>query len=227
MPLQPGPQDNEFARAAALRTQAERRLGADRAAPPLPNAGRLAVDYQLQQHELQVHQIELSLQMEELQRSNVELQRMRDVYRDLYDLTPVGYFTLSQDGRVLEVNRAGCQLLGLEREALLRQRFSAYLDEASSVPFVLLLRQAFTNADAGANANTGAASSDPPQQIQPSQAELTLALPGRGRAFIQLDVLAEPGSNPPFLRAAVTDISALKAAQRAVTELNAGMEQQV
>ncbi|GGL84685.1 hypothetical protein GCM10010840_23230 [Deinococcus aerolatus] len=72
-----------------LRTQAEQQARAGRAAAPSPVApAQLALDFQFQQHELQVHQIELSLQLEELQRNNAEFQRMRDVYRHLYDLTP-------------------------------------------------------------------------------------------------------------------------------------------
>ncbi|MFK7601010.1 PAS domain-containing protein [Deinococcus sp. SM5_A1] len=154
--------------------------------------------------------------MEELQRSNAELGRMRDTYRDLYDLTPVGYFTLSEDGRILEVNRAGCQLLGAERGKLIRQRFSAYLIEDSGVPFALLLRRAFADSQPG-DQSSG----------QTARAELTLALPGGGQTHIQLDARAEAGSHPSYLRAAVTDISALKRAQRDVIRLNADLEQRV
>lgn len=210
---QDSPQKARAAREAELRTQAEQQVREGRAVPVAAgDTAHLALDYQFQQHELQVHQIELSLQMEELQRNNAELQRMRDVYRDLYDLSPVGYFTLSQDGRMLEINRAGCQLLRQERGTLLRQRFSAYLDEASGVPFALLMRRAFAQRDAGG---------------PPVRAELTLELPGGGRAEIQLDAHAETGREPPYLRAAVTDISALKRAQRDITALNAGLEQRV
>lgn len=212
----PASQDpHETARAAPdpdLRTQAEGQLRSPAATALTVDRAQLELDFQAQQHELHVHQIELSLQLEELQRSNAELQQMRDVYRDLYDLSPVGYFTLSEDGRVLEVNRAGCELLRAERSALLRQRFSAYLDEASSVPFALLLRRAFARTQAG---------------DQPVRAELTLQLPGGGRAEIQLDARAEAGREPPYLRAAVTDITALKRAQHDIAELNAGLEQRV
>ncbi|CAM4186817.1 sensor histidine kinase [Deinococcus marmoris] len=206
---------------ATLRTQAEGRVAdyfANRTPPPDPET--LSRDFQLQQHELQVHQIELSLQMEELQRSNAELGRMRDTYRDLYDLTPVGYFTLSKDGRILEVNRAGCQLMGAERGKLIRQRFSGYLTEDSGVPFALLLRRAFAGGQSGGQPGTQASA-------QTVRAELTLALPGGGETHIQLDAQAEAGSHPPYLRAAVTDISALKRAQQDVIMLNATLEQRV
>jgi PAS domain S-box-containing protein len=75
-------------------------------------------------HELDVQQIELKLQNEELRRTQVALEESRDRYLDLYELAPVGYFTLSAEGMITEINLTGLLLLGENRENLLIRRFN-------------------------------------------------------------------------------------------------------
>ena len=53
-------------------------------------------------HELRVHQIELEIQNEELRLTEVERKASQERYLDLYDLAPVGYFTLSEKRLILE-----------------------------------------------------------------------------------------------------------------------------
>ncbi len=78
-------------------------------------------------HELQVHKIELELQNEELRRAQGELEASRARYFDLYDLAPVGYFSLSEQGLILEANLTGAGLLGLARPDLTNQPLSHYI----------------------------------------------------------------------------------------------------
>jgi PAS domain S-box-containing protein len=78
-------------------------------------------------HQLQVHQIELETQNEELRRTQWELETARLRYFDLYDLAPVGYCTLSEQGLILEANLMAATLFDCSRGALVNQRISNFI----------------------------------------------------------------------------------------------------
>ena len=72
-------------------------------------------------HNLQVHQIELEMQNEELRKAHAEIEAARVRYFDLYDLAPVGYITLNEQGVILESNFAAAGLLGVSRRGLVKK----------------------------------------------------------------------------------------------------------
>jgi two-component system cell cycle sensor histidine kinase/response regulator CckA len=78
-------------------------------------------------HELRVHQSELEMQNEELHRTQEELEVSRARYFDLYDLAPVGYFTLNEEGLILEANLTAAKLLGVPRGDLVKQPLSKFI----------------------------------------------------------------------------------------------------
>jgi len=78
-------------------------------------------------HELKVHQIELEMQNEELRQSQAELEASHERYFELFDLAPVGYFTLTGDARILEANLTAGELLGVPRSALLDRPFTRFI----------------------------------------------------------------------------------------------------
>ncbi len=78
-------------------------------------------------HELRVHQIELEMQNEELRRSREELVASRARYFDLYDLAPVGYCTVSEQGLILEANRTAATLLGVAPGALVGHPITRFI----------------------------------------------------------------------------------------------------
>ncbi|MCX7044383.1 MAG: PAS domain-containing protein [Candidatus Sumerlaeota bacterium] len=110
-----------------LRRQAEAMVRAKAAQTPeslealSPEAARKAL------HELHVHQIELEMQNEELRRTQGELEALRERYFDLYDLAPVGYITLSEQGLIQEANLTATGLLGVERGALVKQPLTRFI----------------------------------------------------------------------------------------------------
>ena len=76
-------------------------------------------------HELQIHQVELEMQNEELRRTQEELQASREQYFELYDIAPVGYFSLSEAGIILEANLTGANMLGCYRAICAESGFRA------------------------------------------------------------------------------------------------------
>lgn len=78
-------------------------------------------------HELQVHQVELELQDEELRRSRAELEAALRRQVDLYDLAPVGCFTVDRGLVLHEINLTGARQLGFERDALLGRAIDSFL----------------------------------------------------------------------------------------------------
>ncbi len=78
-------------------------------------------------HELRVHQIELEMQNEELRRAQQELEASRARYFDLYDLAPVGYCTLNEQGLILEANLTAGTMLGTARNAMIKQPLTRFI----------------------------------------------------------------------------------------------------
>jgi diguanylate cyclase (GGDEF)-like protein/PAS domain S-box-containing protein len=78
-------------------------------------------------HELEVHQIELEMQNEALRQSQLELEKSRDRYMDFYDFSPIGYITIDEIGLITELNLTGSAMLGMERNKIRFQRFSAFV----------------------------------------------------------------------------------------------------
>jgi CRP-like cAMP-binding protein len=115
---------------ASVRHRAEARFL--QSPPPKP---KTAWDNAQLIHELQVHQIELEISNEELRHAYEEADNLRERYADIYDFAPVGYFTLNQQGVIVDINLAGAVLLGAKRSQKSRHRFVAFLDPEYAAPF--------------------------------------------------------------------------------------------
>jgi PAS domain-containing protein len=146
----------EFEKRAQLRLDAENRLR-QRSAPPTRGwtvgADALTLLYRLASDpdtaadalkllsELQTHQVELDLQHDELETGQQELAQALAHYRTLYDFAPVGYLVVGLDGRILEGNRAGAELLGTGPGGLAGQPIAPFFAQDSR-PAVLGLVEA-------------------------------------------------------------------------------------
>ena len=79
-------------------------------------------------HELQVHQVELDLQNEELAANEQALAEELDLYRELYDSAPLGYFLVDREGVVIQGNPAAAALFDIAQNQLTGQRIDTFLD---------------------------------------------------------------------------------------------------
>src|SRR5450631_1968906 len=134
--------DKNITAAATLRRLAEEQLKAEAS-----EAGGSQSDDETQRllHELQVQQIELEMQNAELRQARAEMETALDMYTDLFDFAPVGYFTIYRDGAIRTVNLSGADLLGIERSRLIGRRFGQFVTEEYRPSFTTFLVSVFAN----------------------------------------------------------------------------------
>jgi len=135
-------EDQDLTNVQWLRRKAEERLQQreqQKSVPPL-----IKVDETRLLHELQVHQIELEMQNEELRKAYETAETALKKYTMLYDLAPMGYFTLDSTGSICELNFTGADLLGDKRFSLINSNFKLFVSEESRAVFNNFFRKVFT-----------------------------------------------------------------------------------
>ena len=150
-------------------------------------------------HELQVHQIELEMQNDELRRAQVELDASRARYFDLYDLAPVGYCSVGEQGLILQANLAAATLLGATRGTLVKQPISRFIfkeDQDTWYRHQHSLMQ------------TGRAQT----------LELRMVRQDRSQVWVGVAATTAPGAGPPVIRVALFDVSDRKTMEAAMRE---------
>ncbi len=78
-------------------------------------------------HLLQVHQIELEQQNQELRTTQQELEVSRNKYVNLFDFSPIPYFTLDMDGMIKELNLSASKMLDIDRGKLIGKKLNTYI----------------------------------------------------------------------------------------------------
>jgi PAS domain-containing protein len=102
--------------------------------PPAVESARLV-------HELRVHQLELEMQNEALNEARLIAEAGWERFRELYEGSPAGLFSVDGRGALLEVNPVGAHLLGAGRELPPNPLFGQFLNGADRVRFAdFLLR---------------------------------------------------------------------------------------
>jgi PAS domain-containing protein len=78
-------------------------------------------------NELEAHQIELQLQNEELLIAKKLADSAIEKYRELYDFSPSGYFTIDREGVIIEANRTSAEMLLKEGKDLVNTKFRSFV----------------------------------------------------------------------------------------------------
>ncbi|MBV5298174.1 MAG: PAS domain S-box protein, partial [Rhodoferax sp.] len=113
--------------AGTLRARAEARLQQHPAQVATQPEGLAAQAMQEMLHELQVHQIELEMQNDELRRTQQALNTQLAHFFGFYELAPVGYCSIDEDGLIRQVNLTASSLLGRPRSELINRPVSRFI----------------------------------------------------------------------------------------------------
>lgn len=99
-------------------------------------------------HELEVQQVELEIQNEELRFAQEELSLLHAKYSDLYNYAPVGYLTVTREGRIEESNEAANRILGYEPRSLDGKRLPLFIVRENQNDFYDFLRNIIRSSEA-------------------------------------------------------------------------------
>lgn len=94
-------------------------------------------------HELQVHQIELEMQNEALRESREEIEKQASRISKFYDFAPVGYFTVTREGVIVETNFAGAALAGVGKSKLAGKNIFSLVSAGKRPAFVSFVSRVF------------------------------------------------------------------------------------
>jgi PAS domain S-box-containing protein len=92
---------------------------------------------------LRANQIELEFQNDELKVSNQKALIATRKYSELYNFAPSGFFTLSKEVEIIELNHNGAKMLGKERSLLLGSHFGFFISENTRPVFNAFFHNVF------------------------------------------------------------------------------------
>ena len=153
-------------------------------------------------HELQVHQVELEMQNAELQECRDRAETLLEKYTELYDFAPVGYLSMDQKCRILEVNLAGAALLGIERARLIKHSLLSFVARPCKPDFIKIIERVFAG--------------------KTKQTSETRFIRKDGSAFwaaVHCGLAATAGADQKVCRVALSDITEFREAREARHEL--------
>ncbi len=96
---------------------------------------------------LKIHQIELEHQNQELRNTQQELEESRNKYVNLFDFSPIPYFTLDSDSIIKEVNLSASKMFGIERKRIIGKNLIAYIHRDDRSVFTSFIKSLFNSSE--------------------------------------------------------------------------------
>lgn len=165
------------------------------------------------QYELELHRVELEMQNEELRCKTKKLAATQKEYYDLYDSAPFGYLNLDKKGRVINANRAACEILAQSTSFKLEGQL---LSSLIHVKDLKALKEALDTV------------SKRPWDRKRTELVLTVAHPGDRQMYVRLHIGTALDDNEQFdgWLIALSDITEIKEAERALRDKEATIRRQ-
>ncbi|PTN31327.1 PAS domain-containing sensor histidine kinase [Desulfonatronum sp. SC1] len=152
-------------------------------------------------HELRVHKIELELQNEDLRQTQAKLDAIRERYFDLFNLAPVGYCTVDDNGLIQEANLTFIRMLDVIRGNLNNKPLSRFIHKDDQDIFYLKNKQLLA---------TG----------EPQEYELRLLKRNGTFFWARLESVFAKTENASACRIVISDITERKNAELEVARVN-------
>jgi PAS domain S-box-containing protein len=150
-------------------------------------------------HDLQIYHIELEMQNQELRRAQLNLEASHNKYFDLFELAPIGYFTIDKSGIILDANLTGANQLGVEKIHLIKTEFAHYIASDYQDVFYFHRKQLFET-----------------EKVQ--TCELKMVKTDGSQFYVQLESIVVPDDSGAFsqFRTAIIDLNERKQAEEAL-----------
>jgi PAS domain S-box-containing protein len=88
---------------------------------------------------------ELVIANEELVLANKQEKLAKEKYIELYNFAPAGYLTLSIEGKIIEINLSGANMLGIKRQLIKNRMFGFFVSDDTKSIFNLFLKKVFNS----------------------------------------------------------------------------------
>ena len=175
--------------------------------PGAESAGAVPDDWEDMIQELQVHRVELEMQNRALREMEAEVEAALQRYCDLYDHLPIGYLTLTRNGRIVQANLTAAGWLRRDRAQLVDGYLNWFFDAFDAGRFAAHLE---------ACVQTG----------REQTLEVTLRLESGVLLTVHLTsrLASSSGEGEPHVHTAITNISKMKQAHAVVEDIDREQE---